>query len=469
MMMTLSMRQAVDAFKTVYAQALEARPEDIRTVDEMDEMIHAARAELGDFAMAQTIEQAVAEAMKQDRCCGCGGTLEVHHRPALRVQSMQGTHEGQGVSLRCDKCKRTERPVHVQLGIEHYSKSTLLFERLSADFFLDKGAPTAVVRLKEHHGIEPGRTTLLQRAEDSGQLARTFLDKKLSLAADAAEARRGHQPRVDTVFVEMDSSSGKTVAPLVRPEVAEGAMVERTPVRELPKVQRPIEGRQVKLLCAQAKGETDWVYDAYIGEYEQAPPKLVGLAANRGWQDGVKAVMIADGDDKICEVAQGAFGSDLQMILDREHAIKHLRDVTTYGKDAVPSDSPEAWLAPAKSLLHTGRVRELIGQVRAIAPAVEDPKDRTKVDNVAIYFEQRARAVHYDYFKDQGWPLGSGAVEGGHIHFIHPITKRGSGWLTDHLNHIVALACVRQSGWWQEFWDWVGTRRRPSIPSRTLN
>jgi len=468
-MMTLSMQQAIDAFKTVYAQALESRPDDIHTVDTMDEMIHAARAELGAFAMAQTIKQAVAEGLRQERICSCGGPLELHHRPGLRVQSMQGTHEGHGVSLRCETCKRTVRPVHERLGIEQYSKSTLLFDRLSSDFFLDKGAPTAVRRLKEHHNIEPGRTTVLQHAEESGELARTFLDEKLRQAAEDAEARRGHTPRVDTVFVEMDSSSGKTVQPLVRPEVAEGAVVERTPVRELPKVQRPIEGRQVKLLCAQAKGETDWVYDAYVGEYEEAPQKLVGLAANRGWQDGVKAVMIADGDDKICEVAQGAFGSDLRMILDREHAIKHLRDVTTYGKDAVPSDSPEAWLAPAKSLLHTGRVRELIAHVRAIAPAVEDPKDRTKVENVAIYFEERARAVHYDYFKEQGWPLGSGAVEGGHIHFIHPITKRGSGWLTNHLNHTVALACVRQSGWWQEFWDWVGTRRRPSIPSRTLN
>ena len=448
---------------------LEGRPEDIRTVDEMDEMIHAARAELGDFAMAQTIEQAVAEAIRQDRCCSCGGTLEVHHRPALRVQSMQGTHEGQGVSLRCDTCKRTVRPVHKQLGIEHYSKSTLLFDRLSSDFFLDKGAPTAVRRLEEHHGIEPGRTTVLQHAEQSGELARAFLDQKLSQAAEDAEARRGHKPRVDTVFVEMDGSSGKTVLPLLRPEIAEGAVVERTPVRELPKVQRPIEGRQVKLLCAQAMGETDWVYDAYIGEYDEAPQKLVGLAANRGWQDGVKAVAIADGDEKICEVAQGAFGSDLRMILDREHAIKHLRDVITYGKDAVPSESPEAWLASAKSLLHTGQVRELVGQVRAIAQNVQDPKDRTKVDNLAIYFEERARAVHYDYFKEQGWPLGSGAVEGGHIHFIHPITKRGSGWLTAHLNHTVALACVRQSGWWQEFWDWVGTRRRSSALARSMN
>jgi hypothetical protein len=450
--MTPSMQKAVEAFKTVYTEALEAQPEDVQAVDETDEMIHAVCAELGSFAMAMTIEMAVVIGMR-DRICTCGAVMELHHRPALRVDSLWGTHESKGVSYRCPRCHRVVRPVHERLGIPQYSKTTVLFDRLSADFFLDKGATTAVKRMKEHHGIAPGRTTVLRHAEERGQQARAFLDQKLKAATEQAEARRGKPALVDTVFVQMDSSSGKTVQPLVRPEVAAGETVERTPVRQLPKVARPIEGRQVKLLCAQAKGELDWVYDAYLGEYDAAPDKLVGLAANRGWQDGVMAVMTADGDEKIREVAQGAFAPDLQIILDREHAIKHLHDVTTYGKDAVPTASPEAWLAQAKDLLHAGQVREVIAQARAIAQAALDPKDRTKVDNVAIYFDERAKAVHYDYFKEQGWPIGSGAVEGGHIHFIHPITKRGAGWLPHHLNQTVALACVRQSGWWEEFWD----------------
>lgn len=465
--MTPSMLQAMDAFKTVFLQSLRARPEDVRDVDEMDAMIHEARALLGSFAMAAVIAQAVALAQRKDRVCTCGATMTVDHHPALRVHSMQGTHEAQGLALRC-ACGRTQRPVHEQLGVESYAKTTLLFERLAADFFLDKGAPTAVQRLQEHHGIEPGRTTVLRHAEQSGQRARAFLAEKLQHAAAVAESRRGQPPRTTAVFVQMDSSSGKTVAPLVRPAVPAGATVERTPVLELPKVQRPVEGRQVKLLCAQTQGTVDWVYDAYIGEYDEAPEKLVGLAATRGWQDGVLAVMTADGDDTIRTVAQGAFAPHLQMILDREHAVAHLRDVPTYGKAAVPT-AADTWLAQAKSLLHTGKVHDVIAHVQAIANSVEDAQDRTKLDNVAIYFNKRADAVHYDHFKDQGWPIASGAVEGGHIHFIHPITKRGSGWLVDNLNHIVALACVRQSGWWAEFWDWNQQRHHASAARRAAN
>jgi len=134
----------------------------------------------------------------------------------------------------------------------------------------------------------------------------------------------------------------------------------------------------------------------------------------------VKVVMTADGDEKIREVGKGAFDPDFQFILDREHAIKHLRDVPTYGQDVVPAETPTAWVVEAKNLLHAGKVRDVIRQVRSTAELVEDEKNRAKVDNVATYFEERASAVNYNYFKEQGWPQGSGAVEGGHIHFIPP-------------------------------------------------
>ena len=59
-------------------------------------------------------------------------------------------------------------------------------------------------------------------------------------------------------------------------------------------------------------------------------------------------------------------------------------------------------------------------------------------------------------FREQGWPLSSGKVEGGHIHFVHPISKRGSGWLVPNLNNTLALMCIRESEWWQEFWESTG-------------
>jgi hypothetical protein len=449
--MTKTMQEAIEAFKTAYARGLARRPEDIMDVDEADGMIHEGRIEMGQAAMALGIDAAVTHALLHPPEC-CGHPMQNHHRPELSVQSMQSKHEAKGVSFRCNTCGRTVRPVHDCLGIGVFTKTTALFDRLSADFFLDKGAPTAVNRLKEHHGVEPGRTTVLNRVEQRSRAARQFLDNKLKQASTKADKQRGHPTSLKAVFAQMDSSSGKTVQPLVRQEPADGATVERTPVRNLPKVKRPIEGRQVKLLCTQAQGAVSWVYDAYIGEFDDAPRRLEGLAATRGWQPGVLAVMTADGEDKNRECGEGAFLPDFKFVLDHQHALGHLKDVVTYGKSAVPT-AHEQWMDGAIRRLHAGKVYDVISEVHGIAEKVAGAEDKNKVDNVATYFKERADAVHYDQFKDNGWPIASGAVEGGHINFIHPISKRGSGWLTSHLSDAVALACIRQSGWWDEFWQ----------------
>jgi len=459
--MTTSMRKALEAFKSEYQRWLREHPEDVLEVDALDELIHQVRVELGAFTMEATVQEAVHLGLAHERVCPCGGTLEIHRRPKLQVHSMQGDYEAQGVALRCPDCGLTKRPAHDLLGIESYSRTTQRFDRLAADFFLDKGAVSAVQRFQEHHGIEPGRTTVLRHVEARGQQAREFVDHKLAQATAEAETKRGQEPKVEAVFAQMDASSGKTVAPLSRPDVPADADVERTPVRGLPKVKRPIEGRQVKLLCTQPQGAADWVYDAYIGEYDEAPAKLVGLAAACGWQDGVHVVMTADGDDKIRECAEGAFQPNLQMVLDQQHALSHLHDVVTYGKEAVPEAPGTDWVSAALQQLCCGQVRNVVAEVQAMVPAVSDPKNRQKVENVATYFHNRADSVHYDELKAHGWPIASGAVEGGHIHIMHPITKRGSGWLVPNLNGVIALACVRHSGWWDEFWQWVRSEAEP--------
>ncbi len=454
--MTPSLHQAIETFKQSYAQSLREHPEDIKTVDELDEMIHEARAVIGSASMAISV-QAAREAVQT--MCSCGGHGTVQRRPGAEVQSAQGRHSIEGVALLCASCGRVWRPVHERLGIEEQHHSTVLFERLSADFLLDKGSPSAARRLKEHHGIEVGRTTVLQHGEQRGAEACEFIGQKLAGALDQSEARRGQPLRTDEVFVQMDSSSGKTVSKLLRPTVDDDAAVEPTPVRGLVKMQRPIEGKQVKLLCAQAKGEASWAYQAYVGEFDEAVVPLQGLAATRGWQDGTLAVMTSDGEPSIQEVGKGAFDPNFRFILDHPHAMTHLGDVPLHAPDMLPLPKPE-WLKYGTARLHQGEVLKLVDEIREIANQLPEGEDQTKVENVAIYFDKRASATHYDAFKANNWPIASGNVEGAHRAFIHPVTKRGAGWLVDNLNGVVALACVRQNEWWDEFWSFVKNRRQ---------
>lgn len=209
--MTPSLHQACEAFKESYARALREHPEDIKSVDELDEMIHEARAEIGAAAMALSVRAARDVPQTQ---CSCGGHGVVQRRPTVEVRSAQGRHSVDGLALQCAACGRTWRPVHEMLGVDGQYHSTVLFERFSSDFLLDKGSPAAARRLKEHHGIDVGRTTVLQHAEQRGAEAREFVEQKLQRALEDSDARRAQPLRVAEVFVQMDSSgpSSKTVA-----------------------------------------------------------------------------------------------------------------------------------------------------------------------------------------------------------------------------------------------------------------
>jgi len=170
--------------------------------------------------------------------------------------------------------------------------------------------------------------------------------------------------------------------------------------------------------------------------------------------------MTFDGEPSIQETGKGAFDPDFQFVLDHPHAMSHLAEVPLHTPERRLPLPKDEWLKYSIARLPQGDALQLVEETRELARRLPEGEDRTKVENAAVYFEKRAAATHYDAFKERGWPIASGTVEGGHRAFIPPISKRGAGWLVDNLNGVVALACVRQNEWWGEFWDFVKTRRR---------
>ena len=86
--MTPTMLEAIDAFKSTYAHGLAERPEDLRSIDELDQMLHEARAVIGRSAMRTSIEAVRVRALVDVPSC-CGRSMRKDHRPKLRVLSMQ--------------------------------------------------------------------------------------------------------------------------------------------------------------------------------------------------------------------------------------------------------------------------------------------------------------------------------------------------------------------------------------------
>ena len=78
---------------------------------------------------------------------------------------------------------------------------------------------------------------------------------------------------------------------------------------------------------------------------------------------------------------------------------------------------------------------------------------RERITNLYQYLERFSDAVHYDYFRAQGLPIGSGKVESAHRYIPQKRLKiLGATWHPDTVNPMLALRIIRANEWWDNFW-----------------
>jgi hypothetical protein len=130
------------------------------------------------------------------------------------------------------------------------------------------------------------------------------------------------------------------------------------------------------------------------------------------WSSGVacgahlarELVMLGDGADWIWNLVDTHFPGAVQ-ILDWFHACEHLLPVAQAAFAA--EDQQQAWVSRMKDLMWQGRVTELIAACDALAEQCAHDVIRT----TANYFEAHQKRMRYDYFRRQGYQIGSGTIE----------------------------------------------------------
>ena len=69
------------------------------------------------------------------------------------------------------------------------------------------------------------------------------------------------------------------------------------------------------------------------------------------------------------------------------------------------------------------------------------------------YLNRFQDAVHYNRFKELGYPIGSGEVESAHRSVPQKRLKLpGACWHPDSINPMLALRVVRANEWWDDYW-----------------
>lgn len=208
-------------------------------------------------------------------------------------------------------------------------------------------------------------------------------------------------------------------------------------------------------------------------------------AERRGYKNAKEQLFLADGAKHIREVKKLQF-PESTFILDWAHAAEH---VSNSAKAAFGEGTQEAhsWYRKHKHMLWNGKRDDLLADFQELSnrlgPPREDDSDshpRTIVHRDAFsYFPDNYEAIDYPSFRQKGWPIGSGVVEGGVNQFS--LRLKGAGKFWNVLNtdaeksakpssvfdtgaeEMLALCAVYhcEDGRWDQYW-----RRRAQPPKR---
>ena len=187
-------------------------------------------------------------------------------------------------------------------------------------------------------------------------------------------------------------------------------------------------------------------YAAYIGGANEFKWRWLALALEAGYGQYKETVILSDGAPWIRNIQKELF-SDAQRILDLFHLKENVGD---YFKALFPKDSQKE-----ERTEHTDKICEKLenGEWENVLEDLKQYKRRripSNVVNLPKYIEDNKDAIDYPTYKNNGYVVGSGAIESSNKTVLQSRMKQaGMRWSLEQGQGIVALKARQESDMWE--------------------
>mgnify|MGYP000856805919 CR=1 FL=1 len=132
-----------------------------------------------------------------------------------------------------------------------------------------------------------------------------------------------------------------------------------------------------------------------------------------------------------------------QWIAQRYEGAVHIIDFFHVCEKLAPLAPKEdgGWLARQKEALLHSNVDAVIAEVKKLK------HNRDDIDQVLGYFENHKHQMNYQYYRQRGWMIGSGAIESAHRTLLQVRMKRsGQRWANDGCDNMIKLRVAYKNG-----------------------
>ena len=359
------------------------------------------------------------------RCPQCGQWQKYKGDARREIMVEGGTLTLVRAYYVCPHCQARSYPLDEELGLGEAQEQGCLREKLAL-----------VAVLSPYHQAPQVCQTLLGSARYASSLRRIALREAARLTnSDHRHALR--QREQDRVYWQIDGQLCPTREPRQGPEdqgYREAKAVVAFSQADVAEVSKERHELLAKVLKAQIT-DCDSFRALVADVYRQA----------HGSQ-AAEVIVLADGAHWIWNLVDDLLPHAVQ-ILDFSHVKHYLWEAAKliYGAD---SAFVRPWVKEQEALLFADQVAQVITHLQGfveIAPALE---------TIVHYFQRHQARMRYGTYRQQGYFIGSGAIESaGKQLTAARIKGAGMRWNVADLNALLALRCVFLEQSWTTYWD----------------
>lgn len=197
--------------------------------------------------------------------------------------------------------------------------------------------------------------------------------------------------------------------------------------------------------CISPNEESSWIrhsqYLSYLESSKDFTPKMESLIESYG-NIKQRLVFINDGAPWIKQWIEDAYPEAIS-ILDFWHALQYLYSfANSFFVDKVKS---KKWVEKEKALLLAGKVKQVIGHIKKMAPHNKEAK------KTIAYYQANSDRMDYKYYKTIGAGIiGSGAIESAHRTVVQKRMKlSGQRWSIEGAQNMLNLRVTYMNEKWE--------------------
>ena len=331
---------------------------------------------------------------------------------------------------------RSSKPLIDDMLIQHNGRSETV-ERALADFGIEESFANAAIRFKEHYHYDIGPSAVARSTKNTAQQAMDFLDIKFSNSDDGAEVTG-----LNKMLLELDGCEIRTAefVPSVNTK-------ETTPVHKIPKKEKLINWRDVRLGFVRPLDSKSKIFAGGLGSYSNVVSQMHDAAVLIGMTQETEIVGIADGGIGLSEELKKQFPT-MQFILDKTHLKDHL--YATSESIGIKKKLRAAWVEHRLQKISNGDVDAVLEDLKGD----NTKKPHQRLTRLIGYIERFKHSLDYHHYKTKDYPIGSGEIESAHKSIPQKRLKLpGASWLSESINPMLSLRILRANGWWDEFWE----------------